>query len=737
MNDKNLENTRALNDLSDLVKKEEERVLTIPDNNNQEEDLSSEELFNDLITKEEPKKEEPDIPTKLTLKEKWHNLSKKNKIIIIGMAIAIVLISLITTLFLLNYNKKKDTPVTPDTVLAKDNYIYQNGTLTILDDNNNPIGSYECNNKDENLCYVAFLNNDEDLFEAPQNEYQDGTIIRTRSKVYFNKYVFITDQSADTKDIVYLYNLETNEKVGEYLGVKAYSNHDNNVVLKNKANQYGLFELTNDNLKTIIDYSYTYIGIVNKENDNKLVVKNNKSTYLVDFDNKVKTKTITGDIIDYNDSYIVIKNSNNTYSVVDYDNQEYNSQYQYIRLIDSNHVAIVIDNNLYIRNVNNSKYNEDGIALNNNVYVPVNIYDENNKKTSTNYSFTTEINNNVLDVSVHSDTGNTETNINLREGDASIKYNYINYFDGKLYFYSDEAKEKLISTYTCNNQNDIGDDLTLNNCNIATDTVYNDNYLNPANSRNSVIPIYNYKYAFIYDSPANATDTNKEIKFYDLKNSKTLGTYASIDSSTPDNKGTINQVTTNATTIIAKLKSGKYGTINITSNDANVGYKFEYSYLENFGKYYLAQNENNKWQVLYSSDTKSYEFPYKIMNINSSYAVLRVNDGVRLYKADATQVIDKSYKFIYLTDKLAFGAVDSSNNKLYVIKYDGTILNPDGIVLPTDNYYNTSTPAFKMEIVGDVVNVSVFDGKSYSNTIKISTTTSTTNSEVNTNATQE
>jgi glycosidase len=48
----------APNDLSDLVKKEEERVLTIPDNNNQEEDLSSEELFNDLITKEEPKKEE-------------------------------------------------------------------------------------------------------------------------------------------------------------------------------------------------------------------------------------------------------------------------------------------------------------------------------------------------------------------------------------------------------------------------------------------------------------------------------------------------------------------------------------------------------------------------------------------------------------------------------------------------------------------------------------------------------
>ena len=737
MNDKDLENTRALNDLSDLVKKEEERVITIPNESDKEEDLSSEELFNDLITKEVPKRVEPEIPTKLTLKEKWHNLSKKNKIIIIAMGIAIILISLFTTLFLLKHSKQAPTNNNNDTILAKDNYVYQNGTLTILDDNNNPIGTYECNNKDENLCYVSYLNNDEDLFEVPQNQYANGTVIKTRSKVYNNKYVFITDQSADTNDIVYLYNLENNEKVGEYLGVKAYDNHENDVVLKNKANQYGLFELNDNGLKTVIDYSYSYMGIINKANDDKLVVKNNKSSYLVSFDNKVKTKTITGDIIDYNDSYIVVKNSNNTYSVKDYDNQDYNSQYQYIRLIDQTHVAVVIDNNLYIRNVNESKYNEDGIQLNNNIYTPINIYDESNKKTTTNYSFTTELNNNILDVSVHGDSGNTENNINLKEGDASAKYNFINYFNGKLYFYSDEAKEKVIGTYTCNNANEIGDDLKLNNCYIASDTVYNDNYLNPANSRNSAIPIYNYKFVFIYDSPANATDTNKEIKFYNIKDNKTLGTYSSIDSGTPDNNNAITQVTTNATSIIAKLKSGKYGTINITSNDANVGYKFEYSYLETFGKYYLAQNDNSKWQVLYSNDTKSYEFPYKVMNINSSYAVLKVNDGVRIYKADATQLIDKTYKFIYLTDKLAFGAIDSGNNKLYIIKYDGTILNPDGITLPTDNYYNTTTPAFKLEIVGDVVNVLIYDGKSYSNTIKISSTTSTKDSEVNTNATQE
>jgi hypothetical protein len=32
-----------------------------------------------------------------------------------------------------------------------------------------------CKHQDENLCYVAYLNNAEDSFEAPLNQYEDNT----------------------------------------------------------------------------------------------------------------------------------------------------------------------------------------------------------------------------------------------------------------------------------------------------------------------------------------------------------------------------------------------------------------------------------------------------------------------------------------------------------------------------------------------------------------------------------
>jgi hypothetical protein len=728
MDDKDLENTRALNDLSDLVKKEDEKIIG-PVVQNRETIETSEELYNNLTNdaekKDETISEDNHNPSKKSFKDKWNALSKKKKTTIIIIAISIVIISIVVSLYFLTHKKNNEESQKDDVILAKDNYIYQNGVLTIIDDNNNPIGTYECTNKDEKLCYVAYYNNDEDQFETPINKYEDGTIIKNRSKVYLNKYVFIIDQSESTQDIVKLYNLETNETMGEYLGVKAANDsHANYVILKNKGNQYGLFELTDEAINKTIDFSYTYMGINTNHDDDIIVAKNNKSTYLINYDNKVKTKTLTGDIIDYNNSYIVIKN-NNKYSIFDYNNQKYNSDYDYIRLVDDNHVAVVSDNNVYIKGVNENKYNEDGISLNNNNYVAINTYDANNKKIDTSFAFQTQVNNKVCDVTIHGSDGNTENNINLNEGDASSKYNYYNYFDGKLYFYSDDAKTKLIGTYTCNNHNEIGDDLTLKNCYIASDTVFNDTYVNPSNERNATIPMFNNRFLFIYDSPSNATDSNTEIKFYDLTQNKTLGTYSKIDSGTSDNSNEFKLISTSNTEIIGKLKSGKYGTIIISSTDAKVGYKFEYNYLERFGKYYLAQNENSKWQVIYSSETKSFEFDNKIMNINNKYAVVKVNDGVRIFKNNATQIIDKTYKYIEITDQDVFGVVDNSNGKLYIIKSDGTILNPDGLTLNTANYYNTPTPSFKIEVVGNNVFVSIYDGKAYSNKVQMSLTTDT------------
>ena len=712
----NLEDTRALNELVEEVKQNELNydlgdtieVVEQPKNNIEE------EKNNNLITKEEEpieeKKEEvieEKIVVKKSLKDKWNNLSKKSKITIIVCCIVILLLIIGTILYILLSKKEKpiDKPIEEEIIVTKDNYIYQNGKLILIDDNENHLGEYECTNKDENNCYVAYIDNSEDLFETPINEYEDGTSIKKRTKIYANKYAFIVDQKDSKTQLITLYDFIDNKVIGEYLNVKVYNNSDN-VILVNKNNEYGLFELKEDGLKEIIGFKYAYLGI-NGSDTTYLVAKNNKGYYLIDYKDKAKTKVISNPIINYNDSYIVTKN-NDKYYLIDYNNEEFLSDYDYIRLVDKDKVAVVKDNQVYIKSVNESKYNEEGYQLNNDNYRVVNVYDKDNKKVSSKEAFTTQINNNVLSLFIDKDT----LLIDLTEGEASKNYNYFNYFDGKLYFYKDEEKNELIGTYECNNKNEIKDNV-LTNCYVAKDTVLNDTYVNPKREAGYNIPIYNNNYVFIYDSPTLVNDSNKEIKFYDLKQKKVLGTYTDIDSNTKSTNG-VTQIETDNTSVIAKLKSGKYGVININSNGASVQYKFNYNYLEKYGNYYLGQKENNKWAIIYSDDNTSYEFNERIMDNNSDYVVVGSSEKVKIYpnKNNADPINNKEFVYIELSTKV-YGAVDSEN-KLWLYKYDSNEpLNKDGIGLTSKVYYATDTPSFKIQTTGDDVNVKVYNGSNY------------------------
>jgi hypothetical protein len=728
MDNKDLEDTRALNDLKDLVTKDQP-IIALPDDIN-DEDTKSSDLYNNLIAKEDPdsvavkddqeadKSSNKDITTKFTFKEKWHKLPKKKKIIIIIVSI-IAVILLIGAIYLLCFkSKKNNVETTPDVILAKDNYIYQNGTLSFKDSTDNIIGTYECKHQDENLCYVAYVNNDEDPFETAVNEYQDNSIIKTRAKIYLNKYVFIVDEDSNMQDIISLYNMQTNEVMGEYLGLKQYNtDNENLVVLKNKSNEYGLFELTANELKPIVNFKYSYMGIIPNNDQSKLVVKTNKGYCLIDYNSKTLTKIVSDPIVDYNDTYLLVKN-NDKYSVYDYDGQEYNKDYDYIRLINDNLVAVVSNKMVYIKGINDSKYNEVGYRLSNTNYATVNTYDSDNKLISSSYAFKIMVNNNILTITIHNDGATDEDDlVNLNEGNTSSKYNYYNYFDGVLYFYDDDAKTNLIGSYQCNNKNSIDDSLTLNNCYIAKDTVLNDTYINPKITRDATIPIYNKHYIFIYDSPTLVNDTNIEVKFYDLTQSKVLGTYALIDSNTPNNNGTSSLITTDNTTIIAKLKTGKFGTINITNSGASVGYKFNYNYLEKYGNYYEAENNENKWEILYSQDSVSSGYPGKILNnvevsSNEGYFVIQNGEYVNIYKSDGSILLNDGFKYIELLSSKVFGAVDV-NNKLYIYTYLGEKLNDEGIKLNTTDYFNTKLPAFKLAIAGENVKVSVLNNDTY------------------------
>lgn len=717
MNEEDLEKTRALNELSDLVNEKmnetDDQIINIPDDINSE--VNKEELFNDLTTNEDNNNQKKKKFSLKSIKQWWSKLSKKQKIIFISIAILILI--LIVTLIVILVTKKDNNnneTKTQDIILESDNYVYQNGVLTMLDKNGNAIGTYECKNKDEKKCYVAYLSNDEDEFDTPINKNSNDEVIKSRSLIYYDRYVFIFDNENENDLKISLYDMQDNKVLNEYYGVKSYNVENSNaVVLKDEKDTYGLFEFTSNGINPIIDFKYQYMGLIDKEKDDLVVVKDTKGYYLVDYTDKIKTKVFANPIIDYNENYIVIKDGNN-YSVYNYTQELFNKNYDYIRLISNDYVAVVKNSKLFIRAYSDNKYNEEGYELTNNNFKKVYVFDDNKKLTDTLFAFDIELHDKILTITIkNSDNTTREEKLNLVEGDVSTKYDYYSYFNGKLYFYDDKEKTNLIGSYECNNKNNITAD-SLNNCYVAKDSVFNDSYINPYVEKNATIALYNKKYVFIMDAPDLQNDDNKEIKFYDLSQSKVLGTYSAIDANMEQSVLSLTHISTNDAKIIARQKSGKFGVIKIDKDKASVLYKFDYIYIERAGNDYIVELDNQKWQIIYGSNSyTSSEFDGRIKNYANSHVVTRKNDKDYIYKSDASDLKgadfnNTGYDYIDINNKNVFGVV--SNNKLSVYKYDGTKAYKDEIPLKSDKYYNTNTPAFRISQDGSSVSVYNSDG---------------------------
>ena len=107
--------------------------------------------------KKETKKNKKEKKEKKSIKEKWNNLTKKQKILTISIIILvlIVIIALILVLILKkDKNKpvdKPDEPEKPVVIVEEENYTYKDGNLLLLDKNKEELGTYECKNKDENF----------------------------------------------------------------------------------------------------------------------------------------------------------------------------------------------------------------------------------------------------------------------------------------------------------------------------------------------------------------------------------------------------------------------------------------------------------------------------------------------------------------------------------------------------------------------------------------------------------
>ncbi len=612
-------------------------------------------------------------------------LSKKAKIIIIVSLVLILLLLIGALVFIFLKKDKKpvekpNEPEKPVVIVEKENYIYQDGVLTFLNKVDQELGTYTCTNKDDSLCYVAYYNLEDD-FDVEKNVYQNGDKIERRSTIYLDKYVFINDNKDKDDNIIKLYNIVEEKVEGTYTLIKGF-NDSNYVILKDTNSKYGVLLFDKDSYKELLEFSYDYVGELNK--DAKFVVKTNNKNYIFNKNGKSESKGLPYEIKSYNNNYIVVNDDG--YYVYDYkSNLVYDEKYDYISLLDN--YAVLIDNELlYIKDYQNNKYNEEGIDLNSKNYVVTNVYNKDKVLEETKKAFGINIEGDNIIVSYKNKNSDKTKSLNILEGSISTKLKYVNYFDGKLYFYQDEDKSDLLGSYTCTTKNTITkDSTTLNNCYIAHESFFSVNETEK-DKRDSLglIPIFNNNYVFINDSLDN---NNVTINLYDLKNNKTLSKYSAVDDGIYGGIEEASFVETNGDLIIAKNKNNKYGLIKIGTTVSGV-IPFDYSYLEKVKEYYMATGSTNNYMLIDNTgESVTEKLGNKIVDYHKDYLKL-VDSAGKYHVSDFTgnNVDNTAYLDLTLYDD--FYVVIDINKKLNIANYDDFSLELENGIDIGDNYKN-------------------------------------------------
>lgn len=732
MHNDDLEKTKCLeNDLSELKETKEDiyeeykKILREEKYSNVGEQLESSREYetlelepsektkdlsdiDDVETKEEKPKKEKLFKK---IKNKWHDLPKKKKIIFTIIVALILVIIVGAVVFFITKGKKEEPQIEKkeDIIVIKDNYIYRNGSLFFLDENDKEIGEYECSNKDENKCYVAYNGIIEDNLNGAINVYEDGSTIEERLAIYNERYAFIFDSNKED-DLITLYDFKEKDKVDGYKIVKAYTvNEKDYIVVKDTKENYVLYEMSDSGLEKKIEGDYKYLGIIEGKENNYVIAEKTSGNYLLDYEGKEITKLISQKIVDYSDDYVVTLN-NGVYSLYTYDNKEKMTGSKFMMLENSYIFSIDGNNALYIKDKDFNKLNEEGIKLSTEEFQVRNEYTKDGVKVKSLFAFMTNYGEEkiTLTLSTNENKSFSYVYLNLAETKFNQKLKYYSYLDGKLYFYEDEDKEKLIGSYKCSNNNEKFDGDSLTNCHPAFDTIFEDNDMTNDKGRVSMAPLYNKRYIFIEDSSNNT----KTINLYDLKDNNVLSSYEDVNTYTEANKGELSLVSVSNINVIVKNKSGKYGMVSIGNDKPTPVYSLEYNHMEMLGEKVLAKNKDNKWLILYSKDNTSSLFDNKIRGYNDNYVKTKSDNGsYEVYDLTGKKVGNSSYKYVELYTNM-YAGVDSSN-KLMIYDYSGNEIIKEAVALNSTNYYGNESKAFIIATNGKEISIQVLNGDTY------------------------
>ena len=696
----------SLEALNNLEEKDEE-VTEEADVEDLDENMEKADLVfkTEVETKEEVKEElakekKENIFKKLA--KKWKSLDKKKKIIVICVAVVLVLLIAVGIFFLVSGN---DGPLddTPDVILESDNYRYENGTLIFLD-GDSEIGRYECEHKDETLCEVSYLTND-DAFDQTRMVDENGNDLTLRSQIYHNRYVFVTDrESTDTERII-LYDMQENSTVQELKSVASYD--DNYVALENTDNYYGLAQINDGEFKMVIPYEYEAVGVLpDQEEITRVMVQKDGSQYLSDLSNKVLTKAFDETIVGANDRYVKTKDSEGAYHVYDYNVTELKDKtWDYVVLL-TDYMITVEDQKLYVMNYEGSPMNREGIALNNENYNAVETYEE-LKLIDTEKSFDYELTGTLLNINVYNGSDKENHSINLNEGRLSSSLAYLEYFDGKLYLYSDQDKNTLIGSYPCDTRNEVGDGTSsLERCRIAKESFMRETTGNTKEPDESGklgwIPVIGKRYAFIADG-----DT---IVLYDFTDSKKLATYSNVDTRSYTGVSEVTFTDASSVSFIAQSKnSSKYGVARISSGGVTPLIAFEANSIKGLGNYYVVEKDGT--YALYDLDgsKKSDDKTSPIVDYHGDYLKTYKDNSYFVHKFNGSVNDQSSHTYIELYDEY-YVTVDNKDINIY--NYDGENLTAnlssgtrDLLKVQIDNFYGSGAKAFSVTFSGEYANV--------------------------------
>ena len=630
-------------DIIDEIKNEEENANTneIVEIDENEEITKTQYDLKEIEDNNKSKKKDK----KVKKPSKWSMLPKKTRIIIIISIIVVLLIIIGVLLYFFVFRDRtpeEKRPEDPVVIVEKDNYRYEDGFLVILDEDKNELGTYECSNKNEELCYVAYYSNEDD-FDTNKRVYENGVPVDIRSDIFNDLYVFIYDNTTKEDGNVILYDLENNENIGEYELVKEIN--EEKVIVKDLEEEYGVLDLSSI-VKETIDFKYDYLGYILESS--ALVGANNNNYVLLSLDGEELSDNIPGEIKNFNNKHISVE-IDNDYYIYDYEGiRQREDSYDYIRFVDSYIVAAdnkklyVFDNDVYPLNL-------DGIRIDSSKYNTELIFNAELVQTGKEEAFNAYVEDGYFKI----ENNGKYTNIKIAESTFSKNMAYISYFQGKLYFYADEEKEEVLGSYACNYANDVTSSTTeLQNCFIAKET----KVLNTSEDVNvGYLPIYNERFVFITDT--SRPNANDNIILYDLKNNKKLATYKEVDARVYSDDLSISFIETAGTLVLAKNTSDSYGIINIgTSNvsgviafkqdngDTNVSVSM-------LGENYLFKRSNGTYH-LYNPDgdeiTSKIETKNEIVDYKGNYILVNNNKEYTIYSLDGPVI--KSSKYIILED---------------------------------------------------------------------------------------